>query len=236
MRRISRDSTWPGPISTNVSTPLRDHLAHRADPLDRRDHLRGKLAADVLGAGAHLAGMLVTIGTCGSRSGERSMMLGQPRGGLLHQRRVRGDADPQRHDRARAGSRISSTARSSAGSSPEITNCSGVLVLATLTICPVSCEACCAGDVRARRDRARPPRPCRPAMLALLLHQPAALAHQAQRVAEVERAGRHQRRVLAQAVAGDEARRLPVVADAPRSFRASRPGRPSRRSGWPAGR
>ena len=50
-------------------------------------------------------------------------------------------------------------------------------------------------------------------MVALFFHEPPALADEAQRVAEVERAGGDQRGVLAEAVAGDEARRLPVVAD-----------------------
>ena len=50
-------------------------------------------------------------------------------------------------------------------------------------------------------------------MVALLFHQSAALADQSQRIAEVERAGGDQRGVFTQAVAGDEAWRLPLLTE-----------------------
>src|SRR5438105_4829569 len=65
-----------------------DHLAYRANPLDRRYHLRGELTTNVLRTGAHLAG---NVGhDWHLRIAQRRSIddLRQARSGLLHQRRM----------------------------------------------------------------------------------------------------------------------------------------------------
>src|SRR5712691_954927 len=170
MRRISRDNTWPGPISTNVSTPLA--TISRTEPT----HSTGATICDVNSVRMCSAlvrtwpAMLVTTGTCGSRSGERSMI---------------------------SASRLATCCISG--------ECDAMLMRNGTT---VRAPASRSGSTEAN-DRGHAAR----AVIALLLHQPSALAHQAQRVAEVERARGDQGGVLTQTMAGDKTRWLPVVAN-----------------------
>ena len=97
--------------------------------------------------------MLVTTGTCGSRRGERSMISASREAACC----ISGECEAML---IRSGttvraplSRISSIARLSAARSPEMTNCSGELALATLTMPPVSFDAClhaCSSTLRSR--------------------------------------------------------------------------------------
>ena len=157
--------------------------------------------------------MLVTIGTCGSRSGEWSMISASRVGGLLHQRRMRGDADAQRHDRARAGLADQLDGPIERGSLAGDDELLGRVRVGHADDAAGFARGALAGALELGAvetvDRGHAAR----TMVAGLLHQPAALADQPQRVAEVQRAGGDQRGVLAQAVASDEARRLPVLTD-----------------------
>ena len=187
-------------------------MAHRPYPLDGGDHLRRELTTDVLGAGAHLAG---DVGDHGHlRVSQRRAVddLGQPRGRLLHQRRVRRDADAQGHNRPCAGFADQLDGPVERGKfarddellgrigvrhADDAAGFAGRLLASLLEALPL--------EANDGRHAAR-------SVIALLLHQPSALADEPQRVAELQRAGRDQRRVLAQAVAGHEARRLPLLA------------------------
>ncbi len=64
------------------------HFAYRANPFDRRDHLRRQLRADVVGAGAHLTGDVGDDGHLRIAQWRAIDDFGQSCSRLLHERRM----------------------------------------------------------------------------------------------------------------------------------------------------
>ena len=118
-----------------------------------------------------------------------------------------------------------SMARATAAFDPAMTTWPGAFMFAGLTTSPCAASSQACGHLRRvepedGRHRALPHRHG-------LLHVAAAPAHGAQRVGEAHRAGRHVRRVLAEAVPRDERRRDARSTPARGSTRRSRPGSPA---------
>ena len=225
--RTSPLSTVPGPTSTYVVTP---------SDARRRTTASHRTGADTCATSASIAARasrfgsastFATIGTRGSVHRQRAQFGREPLFGRLHQRAVKRRADRQRNDalgaerlRALAGARHAARASRRSRPGPPPFRFAG---LTTSPCAPPRAHACATASASRPRIAAIAPVADRHG----LLHVAAAAMHRRQRVGERERAGGDVRRVLAEAVSGDERRRRGRATRAAGRPRCSRPASPA---------